>query len=63
MPTKKNRAEYMRNRRAAFRAAGRCVVCGKEPVAGRTLCAPHAAYQAEANRAYFKRLRDAYHGG
>lgn len=38
------KAAYQRERRARYRAAGRCLVCGESVAPGRRHCLAHLAY-------------------
>lgn len=47
MPKGMTSAQYMRERRAEFRARGGCSVCGRPAQPGRTLCKACAIHEAK----------------
>ncbi len=55
MPKGMTSAQYMRERRAEFRARGGCAECGRPTLPGRTKCKEHALYRA----AWEEKTRDA----
>ena len=44
-------------RRAAFKASGKCIQCGSEPLPGKTLCEKCRARQAAAQKRYHERKK------
>ena len=44
MPKGMTSAQYMRERRAEFRARGGCSECGRPTMPGKTMCKEHAQY-------------------
>lgn len=50
MPKGMTSAQYMRERRAEFRARGGCSECGRPVLPGRTVCKEHAQYRTTFER-------------
>lgn len=51
------RREYMRKKRAAWKAQGLCSICGKPAREGQTKCEKHARQNVEYSIEYGKQLR------
>lgn len=57
MPKGMTSAEYMRERRAEFRARGGCKECGRPTQPNKTLCKEHAEYNAKKSKERREKLR------
>lgn len=59
MPKGMTSAQYMRERRAEFRARGGCKECGRPTQPNKTLCKEHAEYNAKKSKERREKLRAA----
>lgn len=57
MPKGMTSAQYMRERRAEFRARSGCKECGRPTQPNKTLCKEHAEYNAKKSKERREKLR------